>query len=166
MARVGYIDLYIIQPNGLAMMFCFSYLDEMQQNIAEPLDRNSIKIKRSQNSLSCNPYWHEGGHFYIFVLFGSDFVSWIFITIFQSLWRQKLTSIGLIWHPAKLIESYKKCYAKDEHSSCFHSSCQWGLNHHQFPTNLCFCPNVVISQVDCFIIRFAFCSTFTFFCRT
>ena len=24
-------------------------------------------------------------------------------------WRWKLTSIGLIWHPAKLIESYIKC---------------------------------------------------------
>ena len=24
-------------------------------------------------------------------------------------WMWKLTSIGLIWHPAKLIESYKKC---------------------------------------------------------
>ena len=24
-------------------------------------------------------------------------------------WRWKLTSIGLIWHPDKLIESYKKC---------------------------------------------------------
>ena len=24
-------------------------------------------------------------------------------------WMLKLTSIGLIWHPAKLIESHKKC---------------------------------------------------------
>ena len=24
-------------------------------------------------------------------------------------WRWKLKSIGLFWHPAKLIESYKKC---------------------------------------------------------
>ena len=24
-------------------------------------------------------------------------------------WKWKLTSIGLIWHPDKLIESYKKC---------------------------------------------------------
>ena len=43
-------------------------------------------------------------------------------------WRWKLTSIaGLIWHPDKLIESYKKCGAKDQHFSCSKSSCQLGL---------------------------------------
>ena len=34
-------------------------------------------------------------------------------------WRCKLTSIGLIWHPAKLL----LCGAKNEHFSSFHSSC-------------------------------------------
>ena len=36
-----------------------------------------------------------------------------------------MTSIGLIWHPVKLIELLGG--AKDEHFSCFHSSCQGGL---------------------------------------
>ena len=40
-------------------------------------------------------------------------------------WTWRLISIGLIWQPAKLIESYKN--AKDEHFSSFHSSCQWGF---------------------------------------
>ena len=35
----------------------------------------------------------------------ADFLS----KISKLFWRWKLTSIGLIWHPAKLIESYKKC---------------------------------------------------------
>ena len=43
------------------------------------------------------------------VILGLDFVSWICIKIFDIFWRWKLTSIGLIWHPAKLIESYKTC---------------------------------------------------------
>ena len=30
------------------------------------------------------PNWHEGGHFYPLVLFGFDFVSWIFIKNFQT----------------------------------------------------------------------------------
>ena len=40
-----------------------------------------------------------------------------------------MTSIGLIRHHEKLILSYKKNAlggAKDEHFSCFHSSCQLG----------------------------------------
>ena len=44
-------------------------------------------------------------------------------------WRWKLTSIRLIWHPAKLIESYEKMSlggAEAEYFSCFHSSCQLG----------------------------------------
>ena len=43
---------------------------------------------------------------YLLVIFGSDFVSWILIKNFH-FWRWKWTSIGLIWHPAKLFESYK-----------------------------------------------------------
>ena len=46
-------------------------------------------------------------------------------------WREKLTSIGLIWHPDKLIQPpFKKMPlggAKDEHFSCSHSSCQLGI---------------------------------------
>ena len=31
-----------------------------------------------------NPNWHEGEYFYLVFIFGSDFVSWIFIENFQS----------------------------------------------------------------------------------
>ena len=48
------------------------------------------------------------GTFHPLFLFGSDFVCWILIKISKLFWRWKLTSIWLIWHPAKLIESYKK----------------------------------------------------------
>ena len=41
-------------------------------------------------------------------------------------WKWKLPSLGLIWHPAKLIESYKK-YTY-EYFSCFHSSYRLGLS--------------------------------------
>ena len=57
--------------------------------------------------LRVNPNWHEGWYFYLLVLFGSDFVSWIFIKNFQTFWMWKLTSIGLIWHPTELIKSDK-----------------------------------------------------------
>ena len=71
---------------------------------------------------------------------GDTFISWFFLDqilsgeflskVSKLFSRWKLPSIGLIWHPAKLFESYKKMPlggAKDEHFSCFHSSCQWGL---------------------------------------
>ena len=80
------------------------------------------------SELKLNPNWHERWYFYLLVLFESDFVSWIFIKKFHTC----STSIELIWHPTKLIESYKKMSlggAKDEHLSCFHSSCQWGLTY-------------------------------------
>ena len=43
-----------------------------------------------------------------------SFLDWILSAEFLSktsklFWRWKLTSIWLIWHPAKLIESYEKC---------------------------------------------------------
>ena len=46
--------------------------------------------------------------------FGSDFVSWIFIKNFQTYVEVKIDInwVNLtvsIWHPAKLISSYKKC---------------------------------------------------------
>ena len=55
------------------------------------------------------------------------FVSWI--SIKNPNWRWKLASIGLIWNPAKLLSLKKMPLggAKDEHYSCFHSSCQWVL---------------------------------------
>ena len=51
-------------------------------------------------------------------MMGDTFISFWFLDqilsaellskISKLFWRWKLTSIGLIWHPAKLIESYKK----------------------------------------------------------
>ena len=67
-----------------------------------------------------------GGYFYLLVLFGSDFVNWIFIKNFQFLGRWKLTSIGLIWHPAKLIKITHR-WRQRWAFFFFHSSCQWGL---------------------------------------
>ena len=55
-----------------------------------------------------NPNRYEGWYFYLLVIF-SDFVSWFFIKSFQTFWRWKLTSIGLFWNPAQLIESFKSC---------------------------------------------------------
>ena len=37
-----------------------------------------------------NPNWHEEGYFYLLVLFGSDFVSWIFIKNFQTFLEVKI----------------------------------------------------------------------------
>ena len=65
-------------------------------------------------------------------MMGDTFISFWFLDqilsaellskISKLFWRWKLTSVELIWHPAKLIESYKKMPlggAKDEHFSCF-----------------------------------------------
>jgi hypothetical protein len=41
-----------------------------------------------------------------------------------------MTSMGLLGHPAKLIESYKKGHlgvSRNEHIFCFLSSCQLGF---------------------------------------
>ena len=70
-----------------------------------------------------NPYWH--------VILESDFVSWFFAEIFQNFWRWKLTSIGLFWHSAQFIESFKSCpylgWVKDGHFSFIQKSCQLGF---------------------------------------
>ena len=56
-----------------------------------------------------NPNWHEGGHFqppfFLDKILSAEFLS----KISKLFWRRKLTSIGLIWGPVKLIVSYKKC---------------------------------------------------------
>ena len=41
-----------------------------------------------------NHIWPQGWYFYLFVLFGSDFVSWIFIKKFITSWRWKIFSMG------------------------------------------------------------------------
>ena len=72
--------------------------------------------------LSPCPFWIR------FCLLSDEFSS----KISKLFWRWKLTSIRLIWLPAKLNLSYKKQVpqvgTKDEHFSCFHSSCKWGLS--------------------------------------
>ena len=47
-----------------------------------PLQKKSHRLLQTIYHL--NPNWQEGGHFPILVLFESDFVSWVFIKIFQS----------------------------------------------------------------------------------
>ena len=78
------------------------------------------------NSLSLrllNPNWHESLWF-----LGQILSAEFSLKISKFFWSRKLTSI---WHPAKLIQSYKKIPlggGKDEHFSCLHISCQWVLN--------------------------------------
>ena len=60
---------------------------------------------RIGHDLRLNPNWHEGGHFLLLVLFWIRFLS----KISNLFWRWKLTSIQLIWHAAKVIESCKNC---------------------------------------------------------
>ena len=40
--------------------------------------------------LLVNPNWHEGRHFYLIVLFGSYFFSWIFIKNLQTFLEEKI----------------------------------------------------------------------------
>ena len=49
-------------------------------------------------------------HSSLLVLLGSGFVSWFKSKFSRLLWGWKLTSIGLLWHPAKLLDSYKNCF--------------------------------------------------------
>ena len=70
-----------------------------------------VKIITHNNNTSSgypqklNLIWHGGGggHFYPLVLVGSDLVSWYFKK-FPNFLEVK---IGLLWHPAQLIEPYK-----------------------------------------------------------
>ena len=72
----------------------------------------------------------RGWYFYLLVLFWSDFVSWIFIKNFQTFLEVKI-DINLV----NLTPSQAYCIlsimplggTKDEHFSCFHSSCHWRL---------------------------------------
>ena len=46
----------------------------------------------SKLSATFDPNWHEGRYFYLPILFGSDFVSSIFIKIFPNFWELKIDS--------------------------------------------------------------------------
>ena len=55
-----------------------------------------------------NPNWHEAGHFPLPCPFLGQILSAEFSSkITKLFWRWKLTSMGLIWHPAKLIWFYQ-----------------------------------------------------------
>ena len=56
-----------------------------------------------------NPNWHMRSDTFISLSFLDQILSADFLSKISKLfWRWKLTKIGLIWHPAKLIKSYKK----------------------------------------------------------
>ena len=50
-----------------------------------------MQINKDRKTVSgcLNPDWHEGWYFYL-VIFGSDFVSWIFIKNFQTFLEVKI----------------------------------------------------------------------------
>ena len=51
----------------------------------------SDALKFINSFVQCiNPNWHEGWYLYLLVLFGSDFVSWIFIKNFQTFFEVKI----------------------------------------------------------------------------
>ena len=66
--------------------------------------------------------WHEGGCFYLIVLFGSDFVSWFFIENFEKNLKMK---IGINWvnltlcHTHWVLQKMPLGGAKDEHFFLF-----------------------------------------------
>ena len=77
-----------------------------------------------------NTNWHETGRFYLLVLFGSDFVSWFFFKKLQFFFEGEtdINQLNLTPCCAHLVLHTIPLYGdKDEHFSCFHSSCQWGL---------------------------------------
>ena len=80
-----------------------SEAEEVSEEEEEEIDDEILKGKL------INPIWHEGSTF-----IPLSFLNWIFSVEFLSIlsklfWRYKLKSFGLIWHPARLIESYKSC---------------------------------------------------------
>ena len=77
---------------------------EFQQRIVINLRKNSSE-KKIYFSWRSTLIGMSQGTFTPLVILGLDFVS----RISKLFWRWKLRSIGLIWHPAKLIESYKTC---------------------------------------------------------
>ena len=85
------------------------YVSIKNSKIDQFLDPPAQSFTDVINWLSLNPNWHEGWSFYLLDILGSDFFQLIFFQTFHTFWRWKLTSMGLIWHPAKLIETYKKC---------------------------------------------------------
>ena len=89
------------------------------------LQKNELKLKKFINHIVLTQIG-IGGDTFISLSFLNQILSADFLSKnFKKIVRWKFTSIGLIWHPAKLIESLDG--AKDEHFSCFHNSYQWRL---------------------------------------
>ena len=85
-------------------------------------------------SLCCgqplNPNWHEGRHFPPPVLFGPDFVSWIFTKNFQTFLEVKIDINRVNLTPCQAHRGLKNMLlggTEDEHFSYFHRSCQLGF---------------------------------------
>jgi hypothetical protein len=84
------------------------------------------KLKKS----CLNPHWHEGWYFDLLVLFGSDFVSWIFIKSSQTFLDVKIDINRVNLTPCQAHWSFY----------CIHCSCQWSLKPQKFLivlSNLC-----------------------------
>ena len=82
--------------------------------------------------LAFNPIWHGRGYFYPLDLFGSDFFSWIFFKNFQTFLEVKIDINWVILTFCQVHWVFKKMTlggAKDEHFSCFPTSCQTGLRN-------------------------------------
>ena len=68
-----------------------------------PWNAHGVKLKRRASQLAMfNPIWHRRGYFYPLVLFGSDFVSWIFFKNFQTLMAVKIDINWVILKPSPL----------------------------------------------------------------
>ena len=52
----------------------------VKQRVTKGPEIDSVKVK----FIHINPNWHEGGYFYLVILFESDFASWIVIKNFQT----------------------------------------------------------------------------------
>ena len=75
------------------------YLIQMRKKL-NPIDtfleccshshRRKWKMELQRCTAALSPNWHEGWYFYLLVLFGSDFVCWIFIKNFQTLLEVKI----------------------------------------------------------------------------
>ena len=77
-----------------------------------------------------NPNWHEQGTFTPLVILGLDLVCWISIKNFQSFLEVKIDINWVNLTPCQahwVLQNLLLGVAKDEHFSCFLSSCQLGL---------------------------------------
>ena len=75
------------------LVFRFNLLDRLQEIsppkfITPSFNPGLLNHKILNHEFFLNSYWHEGWYFY--VLFGSDFVSWIFINTFQTFLEVKI----------------------------------------------------------------------------